>query len=236
MSETQGDKHPDKKITRFWAARALSAISEMRRSKKTGLFPKSEGWRNVVEHELVEAEAADVLGEKLGLSQEERRNLRTAALLHDVFKRKEIERASAIGPSAFDQAAGEQAGWIRSLGYPEEIVILIESVGHTAFKEFVTNFDSIPISRKIICYADFITLDSNIVSLAERIDYLEKRPDYKELNESGISVFGRTYFEVMREIGAKIEEEIAPKLGVSDPSSIPEFIKDCINTRITQSG
>lgn len=84
--------------TNFWAKRALNAISIMRDSRETGLFPKSEGWRNVIEHELVEAEAADVLGEMLGLLDKDRQNLRTAALIHDIFKRKEIEEYSKLGP------------------------------------------------------------------------------------------------------------------------------------------
>jgi len=129
MSETQGDIHPDKKITRFWAARALSAISEMRHSKKKGLFPKSEGWRNVPEHQLVEAEEGDVLAEKLGISYEKRKNLRTAALLHDVSKREEIERAREEGASGFDSSAEDQVNWIRSLGYSEDVVELVQSVG-----------------------------------------------------------------------------------------------------------
>ena len=91
MSENKDSDQQETKKTKFWTRRSLGAISQMRPNKEAGLFPKSEGWRNVVEHELVEAEAADILGEKLGLSLEERQNLRTAALLHDVFKRREID-------------------------------------------------------------------------------------------------------------------------------------------------
>lgn len=236
MSETQGNEYPDKKTTRFWAARALSAISEMRHSKKTGLLPKSEGWRNVLEHELVEAEAADVLGEKLGLSDEERRNLRTAALLHDIFKRKEIERAREAGASSFDSSAGDQANWIKSLGYSEDVVGLVQSVGHTSLEEFSRDFDTIPTVRKIMRYVDDITLGNDIVPLDKRVKYIEENPEYKDLNKRGKAIFGgRTYPEVQREMSGRIEQEFAPKLGVLDPSAIPGFINDCINARIAQS-
>lgn len=237
MSETQGDKHSDKKVTRFWAARVLSAISEMRHGKKTGLLPKSEGWRNVLEHELVEAEAVDVLAEKLGVSEEDRKNLRTAALLHDVFKRKEIERAREEGASSFDSSAEDQVNWIRSLGYSEDVVELVQSVAWTSLEEFSRDFDTIPTARKIIHYVDDITLGNDIVPLDKRIKYIEEKPEYKDHNERGKAIFdGRTYSEVQREISRKIEQEFAPKLGVSDPSTIPAFIKDCINSRIQQNG
>ena len=81
----------------------------MRVAKTTGLFPKSEGWRNVVEHELVGAEAADVLAEALSLPKPERDNLYTAAILHDAYKRREIELAREKGASGFDESAEQQA-------------------------------------------------------------------------------------------------------------------------------
>ena len=235
MSETQGNEYPDKKTTRFWAASALSAISEMRHSKKTGLLPKSEGWRNVLEHELVEAEAADILAEKLGISHKERKNLRIAALLHDVYKRKEIERAREGGASSFDSSAEDQANWIKSLGYSEDVVELVQSVGHTSLEEFSRDFDTIPTVRKIIHYADDITSGSEVVPLDERISQLERKPEYKELNESGRAIFGKTYSEVQREVSKRIEEEFASRLGVSDPTTIPKFVKNCIDVRIAQS-
>src|SRR3989344_2508618 len=154
----------DLQKTNFWAKRAAGAISVMKRARETGLFPKSEGWRNVVENELVEAEAADVLAEMLGLSTEDRQNLRTAALLHDVFKRKEIEEYSKLGAEGFDKAAVEQARFIRDIGLSEEIVGLTESVASTSLSKFINrdgkfvdNYDQIPQTEKILHYIDDIT-------------------------------------------------------------------------------
>ena len=48
MPENKDLDQQKTKKTKFWARRALGAISEMRHNKETGLFPKSEGWRNVV--------------------------------------------------------------------------------------------------------------------------------------------------------------------------------------------
>lgn len=230
MSEQSFDK-----ARGYWTKRALSSLSLMRTSKKAGLFPESEGWRNVVEHELVEAEAADVLAEKLGLSEEARKTLRIAALLHDVYKRREIEKTEKEGASGFDVSAKEQSDWLRSLGYSDEVIDLTESAGHTSFKEFIDNFDSIPTSKKIMHYVDDITLNNDIVPLMTRINALEKNLRYKELSEQLRNVFGgRIYFEVQREISKRIEEEFAPKLGVENPSEMPAFIRECISNRINK--
>lgn len=235
MSES-GEQNFEKLKTRYWARKAVSSIAEMRQNKKTGLFPKEEGWRNVVEHELVEAEAADVLAEKLGLLVKERETLKISALLHDSFKRREKEMAEKEGISGFDQSAQSQLEFLRSLGYPEEIILLAGSTGHTSLEEFNRDFDSIPTIRKIMHYVDDVVLGNDIVPLDERIGALERNPRYAELNEQGRKKFdGKTYFEVQREISKRIEREFAPKLGLSDPSTIPVFIKDCISERIAQS-
>ncbi len=234
---------------RYWSKRAVSAVSEIKQSKKTGLFPtreeyragnnpqavKKDSFRNVVEHELVEAEAADVLAEKLGLPEAERKVLRTAALLHDVRKRRELEKAEKEGPSGFDESAKEQSDWIISQGYSDEVVKLTESTGHTSLEEFTRNFDSIPTVRKIMHYVDDITLNNDLVLLDDRMDYLEENQKYKELNEEGKKIFGRPYFEVQREVSKRIEEEFAPRLGISDPTQIPLFIKGVIQQRINSN-
>lgn len=220
----------------YWTKRAISSLSEMRRNKKTGLFPKSEGWRNVVEHELVEAEATDILAEKLGLSNLDRKKLRTAALLHDVFKKKEKERIVQKGQAGYVESIASQLEFLRQEGYSEDVVRLTEDVGSESLKDFSENFDSIPLIRKIMHYVDDITLNNEIVPLDVRIDALETNPRYKELNEQGRSVFGgKTYFEVQREISKRIEKEFAPKLGVENPSDIPAFIKKCIVVRINEA-
>lgn len=222
------------KKTNFWRKRALGAMSIMRQSKKTGLLPRSEGWSSVLEHELAESEAVDVLGEKLGLSDKERANLRTAALLHDIFKRKEIEGARRDGVSAFDEVGELQSKWIKDQGYSQEIVDMVGSIGHTSFDDFLNNYENISLPRKIMQYVDSITLGSEIVSLEQRMAYLENKAEYKELLKKGIEKYGKPLHKVQEEINIRIEKDLAPKLGVDDPSAIPEFIKGCIDKRIEE--
>ncbi|OGH11072.1 MAG: hypothetical protein A3B38_02705 [Candidatus Levybacteria bacterium RIFCSPLOWO2_01_FULL_36_13] len=222
--------------TQFWAKRAASAISVMRDQKIAGLFPKNEGWRNVVEHELVESEAVDVLGEMLGLSVADRSDLRIAALAHDIFKRKEIEGAREKGSEEFDNSVSEQSEFLRLKGYPEEIIILTQAVGHMAFNRFINDYHSLSLSEKIMHYIDDITLRSDLVTLEKRINYLIDNPAYNDLNERGRKIYdGKTLFEVQAEISEKIQIEFAQALDIDDPAALPLVIREKIEQRIKNS-
>lgn len=220
---------------KYSQSRVVSHPTEMRHAKQTGLFPKKEGWRNVVEHMLVEAEAADVLAEALGVPESERKNLYTAALSHDVYKKKEKEIVQQKGASGFDEAANLQSEWLRELGYPEDIIELTKSIGHTSLVRF-QNLDQVPLSLKIIHYVDDITQNNDLVSLDQRMDALEANPRYTELNERGIAIFGKPYLTVQRKISKRIEKEFAEQIGLKDPTQIPLWIRNRIVSRIEVSG
>lgn len=176
MENTAEDKPTKQETTRYFAKRASGSLSAMRANKGTGLFPKSEGWRNVVEHELVEAEASDVLAESLGLSQSDRDTLRVATLLHDSFKRREIEALKELSIKEYDESAKDQSEYIASLGYSSQVVELTKAVGHTSLPDFLANYDSIPLIKKIMHYVDDITKNNDIVLLDQRMDALEQDP------------------------------------------------------------
>lgn len=231
----------EKQQTKYWQKRSLQHLPEMRAAKAAGLFPKKEGWSNVVEHEIVEAEACDVLADALGLPSTERTQLRDAAALHDVFKRREKELMEKMGPSGYDVGQEEEAKFLKERGYSEEIIRLARSVGHSSLFPMIKDpkapqlkvREDIDLSTLIIHYIDDITLNSDLVPLNQRIDYLEKNPRYTETNEQGRAVFaGRAYFEVQREVSRQIEERFARILGVEPPEKLPEWIKTKIAERI----
>lgn len=223
------------KKTKYFQRRATSHLTEMRLAKDTGLFPKKEGWRNVVEHMVVEAEAADVLAEALGIPESERKNLYTATLLHDVFKRKEIELAQQKGASGFDESAKLQSEWLRGLGYSQGIIELTESVAHTSLVKF-QKLDEVSLSQKIIHYVDDIIQNNDLVKLEQRMNAQAANPRYAEINQQGIAIFGKPYIEVSREVSKKLEAEFAQKIGLEDPTQLPIWIRDRIFSRIALSG
>ncbi len=239
MSEGVKGKHQ----VRYWQKRSFRHLPEMRAAKAAGLFPKKEGWRNVVEHEIVEAEACDILAEAISLPQAERRQVKDAAALHDVFKRKEKELMERLGPEGYTVGQEEEGIFLKERGYGQEIIKLAHSVGHGSLLEMVEDpndaelkvKDDIDLPTLIIHYVDDITLNNDIVPLNIRIDYLEANPRYQETNEQGRKVFaGRTYFEVQREVSRKIEAKLASMLGIEPAEKLPDWIKGKILERIEQ--
>ncbi len=225
----------------YWQKRALGHIREMRAAKLAGLFPKSEGWRNVVEHELVEFEAFDVLADAVGLSENEKRKGATAALLHDVYKRKEREAFNLRGAEGAKEADLEQAEFIRSLGYEDDIAELTELAGGYSLVHFLedpkaeilTLKKDIPLTDLIMHYVDDITLGSEIVSLKGRVAYVKER--YKVEDEAGREMFdGRLPSDVQYVVSRQIEERLAQIIEIEEPNTIPSWIKGKIEERIKE--
>lgn len=211
----------------------------MRAAKATGLFPKKEGWRDVVEHELVEAEACDILAEALGLPDVRRKTLRDAASLHDVEKRRERELFEQEGSEGAKRSEAEQTAFLKSRGYSEEVVKLTQSVGGYSLVSFVEDPKASPIKLRqdidlatlIIHYADDITLVGDLVPLRERIAYVKQK--YRVEDEESRKIFaGRLGSDVQFEVSRQIEEKLAQMLGVDPPEKLPEWIRGKIAERI----
>lgn len=224
---------------RYWYGRALSHLREMRAAKLAGLFPKKEGYRNVVGHMLVEEQGADVLAEMLGLPGDERESLDKAASLHDVYKRKEREWFKEFGVQGARKAEREQPEFLKGLGYDAETIRLTELVGGYSLEYFVEDPNAhklelkkdLKLSEMIIHYVDDVTLNSDLVPLEERIAYVKER--YREEDEGGRQIFaGRLYSDVAYEVSRQIEEKFARMLKVSPPSDLPKYIKQKIEERI----
>lgn len=229
----------ESKKTNYWRKRALGHMREMRAAKLAGLFPKSEGWRNVVEHELVEFEAFDVLAEAVGLEESEKRKGATAALLHDVFKRKEREAYAKSGAEGAKEADQEQAEFIKSLGYEGDIAELAGLAGGYSLPHFLEDLKTkaltlkkdIPLVELIVHYVDDITLGSDLVLLKDKVNHVKEK--YKEEDDEGRAIFGgRLPSDVQYEVGGQIEARLAQMIGIDEPETMPLWIKTKIEERI----
>lgn len=232
-----------KEKTGYWQKRALQNLPAMRVAKNAGLFPKKEEWRNVVGHELVAAEAVDVLAELVELPISKKEFLYQAALLHDVGKRKQRALINEKGESGAKEVFHWQADFLRQNGYSEKVIQLTETVGHTSLIKLVKDpkseilelKDEIDLASMIMHYVDSISMGSNIVSVDKRIDVLEKRqPPYPEVGKGGEIFGGRTYYQIQRIVGHLIEEKLAIILGIENPRAIPGLIRAKIEERIEQ--
>lgn len=231
----------EKKRAKHFSGLALRNLGLMKLHKEFGLLPKKEGWGNISEHCVVEAAAAEVVADSLGLSEDLKRKLVQAALLHDYYKRREVEKARAAKNSAtsFDEAADESKRILLERGIDKDVVTIADSAGHTslsAMQDLLQRSDELNDVEKlqmVFHYLDDITLNTDIVPLDLRIDMLENNPKYVKLNESGREIFnGRKMFDVQREVGQRIESWLAKNSGVEDAKKTPLVIKEEIEERI----
>src|SRR3989344_5891623 len=84
---------PDKKFTYFYRI-ALETRNGLSLHKKQKLWEKEgnqKPWRNVSEHCIVEAARVSEIARLTGLSSEWQQKLKHAAILHDFYKRQEVE-------------------------------------------------------------------------------------------------------------------------------------------------
>lgn len=186
-----------------------------------GMDAKKEGWRNVSEHCLVEALEADILAEKMGLDP---KKLKTAALIHDWYKRREIEAVNKLGPEAHNTSIVEDEKLLKELGYSDEIISISKSVGHSSLAHMQE--ESVTLEEMVMHYIDDITAGSEIVRLEDRMSKNEANPKLQKLDQL------EPFFIKQRQVGKVIEEKIAEKIGLSDPSEVPSLIKQEIEKRI----
>ncbi len=226
--------------TKYWVHQAIRELKPMRLAKEMGLFPKKEGWRNVVEHDLVETEVADVLAVAIGCPERDRKELSTAGLLHDVGKRLQINLIKQKGDQGQLEAFRIQSQEMAEHGISSRVIALTEACGHTSLIKFLQDPTAqdlklrhdLDLPTLIIHYADDITKNTDLVTIDERIDALENRqPPYPEAT-LGRDIFGgRTYYQVQRIVGHLVENKLAEMIGIA-PQQMQEFIRSQINERI----
>ena len=145
-----------------------------------------------------------------------------SAILHDWYKKNEIERAKKEGHKEYEESEHDSYNKLIELGYSKRIAEVAHSVGAFSLKEII---DSTDFLKKLMHYIDDICLGDMIVEVDERIDHNESQIKYNELNESGRKVHGgKTFFEVQREVGNKIQTEIESQLHL-EPKSLIAIIK-----------
>jgi hypothetical protein len=193
-----------------------------------GILDESEdtGWTNVLFHCLTEAMAIGVLADTLP-ELGTRETLQQAALVHDAYKRREVEEMRKK-PKEIDilyTTDNDSKDWLRVLGYPEEVIELQEAFGNNAARRIFQG-EITDLTRRTLHYIDDITQDDRIVSLETRLSALEQNPRYAEQNEWSRRIFGGlSLYEAKRQINGETERELSAKLGVEPAETLPQWIQ-----------
>lgn len=266
MSETSPQT---REKTRYFSTHALRNYSSARLLWAGEALGKNrvglDIWRNVSEHCLVQSAACGELANALDLPEGSKRNLELAAMAHDWDKKFQSTGLRAINQQIesgeiteeeggkvkydfFEESEEHSVQGMREKGAPEEIIKIASADGHPALPRMMD--PSCPIEEKILHYIGSITDESNIVALDKRVDNLEQNERYKMMNEYGRQVpwtKGSTLYEVQRDVGHQIEQEITQMLLESgnlreewtqilkeDPKRLPDFIKARVEENYSQ--
>jgi hypothetical protein len=213
----------------------LEMRNALKMHKAEGLWDRVNGKRdfgNVSEHCLIEAARVDILAELLYLPEDIRKDLMTAATLHDFFKKKEKEIVIANGLSweSFEISNQMATEALKKGGFSERVIRLVNSVGHGSLieTERILNQDDLSfedLAFLVMHYVDDYTTGSDWVpqfdfntcksALDMRMDKNEANTRYHQLNEDGKSYFnGETTFQAQRRIGNLVEQKLSVILSV----------------------
>lgn len=247
---------------RFFGKQGLRVRAALKLHRKAGLWERCRGikqWRNVSEHCLVEAARVGVLADWLGLPWETNRKLALAAAAHDFFKRREHE-TGARSWSELERASAAAARCMCEAGLDEEIVRLVDSVGHGSLEATEAllakpRLSEMDVARLVMHYVDDYTIGSAWVAPVEilpdgrRINDLDRRidrnaanPRYATLDAEGrVRLGGETTFAVQRRVGHAVERRLAALLEAVrgrpvDPLDLPMLVDTELRARITTGG
>ncbi len=213
--------------SKYFSDLALSHLNEIRLSVKGGKLSERDGWRNVVEHQLVQLAAAEALCKILNLPLSARKKMEKVAATHDwrmrLDKRPEdFDELDLLWGEELQARVNPDLDLLFATG-PEFLVRVVN--GKATFLELLQ------------FYLDDICKGSEIVSFDERVSEVEaRRQDLNSDPALTARLGGRKYWDVERETGHKVENTIFPILRkrghlLRKPSDIPLLIKNQIEEK-----
>lgn len=261
QNENLPEKSFEEKKREFFIKLGLSVREALKMHKKADLWGEGkEDWRRVSKHCLAETARAVVFSDLLKFPEDLKKDLITATVLHDFYKKQEIAKADEKGLNwqSMEQADKEAEDLLRKNGFSDRIIKLVGSVGSVSLLETGRTLSKDQLSQEdiaclIVHYLDDISIESNWVEPAEviegrgKINILDKRmdrsdvnPEYAPINEAGIKIFGgKRTFQQQRDIGHMVEERLTAILGksgetqIDDPKDLPYLIDEKIKEKIS---
>ena len=249
----------EKKKRKYFQSIALKVKEGLVMHKKMGLWKRLNGeraWEKVSEHCLVEAARSEVFSDLLRFSVDLKKDLRLAAVLHDFFKKNEVELVKDSPTwEKFDQADRAERRIIQEVGFDERVTKLVSAVGTSGLLK-IQELQKIPklteddLASLVMGYLDDYTVNSEwaepatikegkkVNEVDRRVDKNEANPMYKLLGEQGREYFGgETTFEAQRRIAHKSEEILTRKINKRnnlnlDPKDLPQFVDEKIKQKI----
>ncbi len=217
--------------TKYFSNFASKHMPEMRILQKGGILGKegeNPDWRNISEHCLTEAVAADILAESL---QADRKKLVTAALIHDWYKRREVETMKQMGGGlGYRETAAEDERLLTEYNVPPEVISLAHA--NIPSSSDSKQLGKRTIEEKIMHYIDLTTSGTDFIEVETRIEQVSKKSHNIEFSESFREQYeGKSLFEVQLEVTKSEQAEFENALQL-EPGTLIEYIKNKLEERI----
>lgn len=230
LRETNEKTTFEQKRTKYFSSFAQHHLQEMRILQLGGVFGKeNKEWRNVAEHCIVEAVAADVLAEALG---GDRQKIVQAVLLHDWFKRHEVEEIRRRGAvEGYAKTSAEDVHLLSEIGIVPEVIRLahaniLDSLDHDYLSQRT-------LEEQIVHFIDAVTRNTELVSIPERFDALEQRQQNIEFSNSFMNQYhGQSLYTVQRDFAQAEQDAFEQQLNI-EKGKLLDFVKESIKKRIT---
>ncbi|MBI2045828.1 MAG: HD domain-containing protein [Parcubacteria group bacterium] len=256
----------DNQKKRYFTNLSIQMRDAFKLHRNAGLWERVNGkrdWGNVSEHCLVETARVEILAAWLRLDEQMKSHLKTAAALHDFFKKREKEIAASEEYSwhGFEKAEAESERLLKEAGFDKSIVRIAGSVGHSSLLDMQKIMaQARPSGEDIACmimhYVDDYTSGSvwvkpaemsngeNINDLDKRIASAEQNQRYTKINlygkENNLFEKGETTYQAQRRIGHLVESKLAKLMSATTgktiaPLDLPELIDNAIREKITSN-
>jgi hypothetical protein len=207
---------PDKQ--KFFAGLAHKYRNEMRVLFQGGHLYKKDGWRNVAEHCLMEAAAAEELCALLKLSQQETKAVCSNAAIHDWKKR--WEHTASPPPENAQKLLKELHA------RPD----LLEATNPDYLEKVHEGKEFLGPLQQISFYLDIITRESDIVPSEERLKEVEGRST--ELAAKANGKYWQKTHEKRDEVESLLFTQLKAKgCDIASPADIPLMLRRRIEAK-----
>jgi len=229
------------KRTKYFQQFTLRHLPEMREQRRYGLLLEegSEGWRNVVRHEVLSAVMTETLSELLGRTQEETERITHFSLIHDVDKRRQQDSKS------------KNEIWLDELGKTEQPLV---GTGSN-----FTDFENWSDETRLLRFVDSSIGEESgahwygprdpknlppviIIPWRDRINGFKENK--REEGEKGIELYGMTTWDKLEEVMTTIEHDFYTRIIEAHPdlaekypqeNQLAALIEDQIHEKILNS-
>ncbi|HSX39323.1 MAG TPA: hypothetical protein VLI92_01910 [Candidatus Saccharimonadales bacterium] len=178
-----------------------------------------------IPHMAVVAAANAVLGQAL-FKGPQLRAIIIGALVHDAFKRLEIEWRDPEKAHSFARDS------ITAL-FGETVANYAELSGHTAMPTVLAYPGRLDIG--LTFWVDNVVVGDEIQSVKQKCDYLDRMAanGKYQYNDEGIAIYGVPYFTFQRWLATVIQGQLATKLNVKPIDSLAQYaaklVEDILN-------